>query len=116
MSVDLDEAPPATAGTLGEAIYWLRNDRRVTLRQLGRAMGVSAPFLSDVEHGRRQLSDANLAAAAAFLRVDVAELEARCGYTRDLGEWVKSHRDLIKLLRESRRTGRPLVIGGERCR
>lgn len=41
---------------IGLELRRLREEKGVTLRALGEAVGLSAPFLSDVEHGRRKLS------------------------------------------------------------
>lgn len=51
----------------GTALRLRREEERMTLRALAEAIGVSAPFLSDVEHGRRRLSTEQAARAdAAF--------------------------------------------------
>lgn len=39
--------------SFGEYLAYLRELKNVTLRELARQIGVSAPFLSDVEKGRR---------------------------------------------------------------
>ena len=39
--------------TFGELLVLLREQRKVTLRELAREIGISAPFLSDVEKGKR---------------------------------------------------------------
>ena len=39
--------------TFSELLTYLREQKDVTLRELARGIGVSAPFLSDVEKGRR---------------------------------------------------------------
>lgn len=41
----------------GERVRELREAKKMTLRALAKALGVSAPFVSDVEHGRRMPSD-----------------------------------------------------------
>ena len=38
--------------SFGEYLAYLREMKNVTLRELARQIGVSAPFLSDVEKGR----------------------------------------------------------------
>lgn len=101
--------------TLGEQLRAARAAKRMTLRALAQAMGVSAPFLSDVEHDRRPLSPERLKQAADVLEIDVALLEAASGYTRDLGEWIAKNVDLVKLLREMRSRDEPVVIGGPTC-
>jgi transcriptional regulator with XRE-family HTH domain len=39
--------------TFGEKVRELRLQKKMTLRQLAREVGLSQPFLSDIEHGRR---------------------------------------------------------------
>lgn len=97
--------------TLGEQIRAGRDAKKMTLRALARAIGVSAPFMSDVEHGRRPLTEERMRQVAAALDIDVVLLEAANGYTRDLADWIRDDHELVALLRESRRTGRPLRIG-----
>ena len=46
-------AVKAPKSALGKALTYLREQKDVTLRELARGIGVSAPFLSDVEKGRR---------------------------------------------------------------
>ena len=101
--------------TLGEQVRAGRDAKRMTLRQLARALKVSAPFLSDVEHDRRNLSPDLMKRAAKVLDLDPVLLEAAQGYTRELADWVRRDPRPIAMLRESRRTGQPLRIGGENC-
>ena len=50
---------------VGDELRRLREKRGITLRQLGEKVGLSAPFLSDVEHGRRRLSRLDAVAKAS---------------------------------------------------
>ena len=61
--------------TFGERIRELRLDRDLSLRQLANRIGKSAPFLSDIELGRRFPSEGVLRAIARELRVDHAHLK-----------------------------------------
>jgi transcriptional regulator with XRE-family HTH domain len=61
--------------TLGENIRSLREKIDLSLRELARKVNVSAPFMSDVELGRRYPGDETLAAIATVLKVDVEELK-----------------------------------------
>jgi transcriptional regulator with XRE-family HTH domain len=61
--------------TLGERIRELREALDLSLRELARAMDVSAAFMSDVELGRRYPSDALLAKIARRLQTTVEELK-----------------------------------------
>lgn len=64
---------------VGERIRKTREQQSVTLRALARVLGVSAPFLSDVEHGRRRLTPERVVATAKALGIDARELEAVAG-------------------------------------
>ena len=59
---------------LGETIRALREKKDISLRELARKVNVSAPFLSDVELGRRYPGEDTLVALAAELKVDAEEL------------------------------------------
>ena len=54
---------------VGDEVRRLREAKGLTLRGLGAKVGLSAPYLSDVEHGRRRLS--KLAAVSEALGVKV---------------------------------------------
>lgn len=43
--------------TPAELVREARESKRVTLRQLAEMLGVSAPYLSDIEHGRRPVTE-----------------------------------------------------------
>ncbi len=62
--------------TIGERIRQLREDKDMSLRELAKAIGVSAAFLSDVELGRRYPSDKHLRAIAQALGTPLKELKA----------------------------------------
>jgi transcriptional regulator with XRE-family HTH domain len=59
---------------LGEHIRELREAQDVSVREFAKKIGVSAPFLSDVELGRRHPSEDVLRNIAAHLRTTIAEL------------------------------------------
>lgn len=42
-----------TTVTFGEYLKHKREERQISLREVARTLGVSAPFLSDVENNRR---------------------------------------------------------------
>ena len=60
---------------LGDRIRELRNERDLSLRELAKLVEVSAPFLSDVEQGRRFPKDDTLDKLARALRTTVASLK-----------------------------------------
>ena len=62
--------------SFGEKLRELREDRRMTLRALARAADLSAPFLSDVEHGRRVPSPEKIDVLARELGVPDEVLHA----------------------------------------
>jgi transcriptional regulator with XRE-family HTH domain len=62
--------------TLGEKIRKLRDHRKLSLREFGSKLRRSAPFLSDIELGRRFPSEKVLNDMAQILGVDVEELKA----------------------------------------
>lgn len=59
---------------LGEKIKELRNKLDMSLRELARRIKISAPFLSDIELGRRFPSEEVLQALAKELKVSPEEL------------------------------------------
>ncbi len=61
--------------TLGERIRELREERDLSLRELATQIGVSAAFMSDVELGRRQLSDKHMVAVARVLGTSLEDLQ-----------------------------------------
>jgi transcriptional regulator with XRE-family HTH domain len=62
--------------TFGETIRELRQARDLSLRDLAKVLDVSAPFLSDIELGRRYPSEDVLTKLAKALRTPVEELRA----------------------------------------
>lgn len=60
---------------LGDRIRELREERDISLRELAKKLGCSAPFWSDVELGRRFPSEAMLKDAARHLKVSFEELK-----------------------------------------
>lgn len=61
--------------TLGERIRELREQSDVSLRELAKELKVSAPFLSDVELGRRHPSKDVLERLAAILKTTPEDLQ-----------------------------------------
>lgn len=60
--------------TLAQRIRELREEKDLSLRELARKLGVTAPFLSDIELGRRNPSDKVLAKLAQALGTSADEL------------------------------------------
>jgi transcriptional regulator with XRE-family HTH domain len=61
--------------SLGETIRTLREKADISLRELAKRVDVSAPFMSDVELGRRYPGEPVLEQIAKHLKIDVEELK-----------------------------------------
>jgi transcriptional regulator with XRE-family HTH domain len=61
--------------TLGERIRELREQHDLSVRELAKKIHVSAPFLSDVELGRRHPSDEVLKTIAVRLETTLGDLK-----------------------------------------
>ncbi|MBP7898480.1 helix-turn-helix transcriptional regulator [Candidatus Gracilibacteria bacterium] len=61
--------------TLGQYIRELRDKKDISLRELAKSIDCSAPFVSDIELGKRFPSDDVLADIAKVLGVKKTELE-----------------------------------------
>jgi transcriptional regulator with XRE-family HTH domain len=61
--------------TLGQFIREKRDEKDLSLRELARRVDVSAPFMSDIELGRRYPSDDVLKKICKAIDVTVAELQ-----------------------------------------
>ena len=95
--------------SLGEAVRILREDQRLTLRALAEKVGVSAPFLSDLEHGRRQTDRyVELAAALGVDEDALRQLDARV--TPELKDWLATNPRLVSLLKDMQASGRPVPL------
>lgn len=100
---------PPGVKTLGEAVRLLRTEQRMTLRALAEKIGVSAPFLSDLEHGRRQTNQYD--ALAEALGVDVEELRGLDGRVpMELKDWLAENPQLVALLKDIHDSGKPIPI------
>lgn len=98
------------SSSLGQLIRDGRTAKRMTLRELSRRLGVSPPFMHDVEHDRRPLSLDRCKSVSEVLDIPLAELEARAGLSRDLLQWLRSRPDVLAMLHEARRGGQSLVL------
>lgn len=72
---------------MGEVLRNERLDQDRTLKDVADAAGISMPYLSEIERGRKEASSEVLAAAAHALGLDLADLLAL------------SHRRLVRLVR-----------------
>jgi transcriptional regulator with XRE-family HTH domain len=63
-----------TTVTFGEYLKHKREEKQISLREVARTLGVSAPFLSDVENNRRgPLAEERLADLAKVLNLNEKE-------------------------------------------
>jgi len=100
---------PKEAATLGEAIRSLREAQGMTLRGLAEKVGVTPPFLSDLEHDRRKTDRLEKFAEVLGASVeDLRRLDTRV--TSDLKDWLGANPDLLDVLRTLKSSGRPLPI------
>lgn len=97
--------------TLGQRIREVREAADMSLRELAKEVGISAPFLSDVELGRRFPSDENLAALAKALKISADEL--RNLDTRDTAQEAKKLIEMSPNLGFAFRSVMDRVKGGE---
>ena len=61
--------------SLGQRLHELRDKADLSLRELSKKVGISGPFLSDIELGRRFPSEEILAKLAIALNVSLEELK-----------------------------------------
>ncbi|MVO85667.1 helix-turn-helix domain-containing protein [Streptomyces sp. p1417] len=103
-------APAAAPGSAPRQPLWrdlvgnvLRRERQAqerTLKDVADAARISVPYLSEVERGRKEASSEVLAAAAAALGLDLADLLAL------------AHGDLLLALRRPRARGGAAPVRG----
>ena len=74
----MDQARPQSL--LGAIIREQRELAALPLRQLAKSVGISNPYLSQIERGLRAPSEAVVEALAASLDLSVEELYRRAGY------------------------------------
>jgi HTH-type transcriptional regulator, competence development regulator len=90
---------PPEVETVGAAIRYIREERGMSLRGLARLVGVSAPFLGDVENDRRNTDKLEQIAQGLDVPVDLlTELDRRV--SPQLKKWVQNEPQVIDLLRE----------------
>ena len=95
---------PKDVSSLGEAVRLARETQGITLRGLAEKVGVSAPFLSDVERGRRQTEKIDILAKS--LNVEVSELEKfDTRVTPELRDWLGENPKLVSALKHMQSTG-----------
>ena len=68
-----------TVGSLGDYLREQRTQSRLSLRQLADQVGVSNPYLSQIERGLRRPSAEVLQQLAKALRISAEQLDIRAG-------------------------------------
>jgi transcriptional regulator with XRE-family HTH domain len=101
-----------TSESLGQTIRQLRLAADYKLREFATLVGLSAAYLSDIEHDRRNPTEDVLRNIAAVLakRVEVTYETLRSLSARletDLQRMVQQNPEVGQLLREVKQTGRP---------
>jgi transcriptional regulator with XRE-family HTH domain len=74
---------PTDRPSLGELIRRQRELNELSLRQLARIVGISNPYLSQIERGLREPSDNVLEGIARSLKLPVDDLYERMGVAQD---------------------------------
>lgn len=100
---------PADAKTLGEAIRGLREAQGLTLRSLAEKVGVTPPFLSDLEHDRRKTDRLEKFAEVLGVSVDVLQ-QFDTRVSAEMKDWLGANPQLLALLREFQSSGRPVPM------
>lgn len=97
--------------SFGELLTFFREKKDVTLRELARGIGVSAPFLSDVEKGRRAaLTAERIEKVVVVLHLDEEEATAlynaagkqKNSIPPDLPKYIMEHEYVSAALRTAR--------------
>jgi quercetin dioxygenase-like cupin family protein len=74
MSAETEDATHTTPGTLGARLRALRQARRLSLGEVGRATEISASFLSLVETGRSDITIGRLTRLVEFYGISIVDL------------------------------------------
>jgi len=92
--------------TFGEAVRRQRLAKGLGVRELARALGLSAPYISDIEYDRRVPSETVLRALANVLGADLEALMALSGRLGDQAEdylrRTPAARELVRVLAKQR--------------
>src|ERR1700730_14078981 len=98
------------AQTLGQEILRLRTLAGMTLRAFAEKIGVSAAYVSDIEHDRRRPSEDVLRRIAKELKHVGATFEGldqlNTRLDRDIQKWVANTPSVRQMLRQVKQSGR----------
>lgn len=90
---------PSLRLTLGQTIHELRERKGLSLRALAKLVGVSAPFLCDVEKDRRKVRSLDALAKALDVSPEkLCVLDNRV--TADLKAWIEKNPEVLAVLRQ----------------
>ena len=92
----MDEDRPQSL--LGAIIREQRELAALPMRQLAKSVGISNPYLSQIERGLRAPSEAVVEALAASLDLSVEELYRRAGYVEPETSEDPAHSDLAEAI------------------
>jgi len=92
----VDEDRPQSL--LGAIIREQRELAALPMRQLAKSVGISNPYLSQIERGLRAPSEAVVEALAASLDLSVEELYRRAGYVEPETSEDPAHSDLAEAI------------------
>ena len=81
--VDMNRNPLADLASLGDYLREQRESNRLSLRQLSELVGVSNPYLSQIERGLKKPSAEILQQLAKGLQVSAESLYVRAGILED---------------------------------
>jgi transcriptional regulator with XRE-family HTH domain len=88
---------------LGDLIKHKRLARKLSLRELGTALGVTGAYVADIEANRRLPSPELRKRISAVLEIPTDELAAADNrLTADMREWIEERPQLVTLLRSLR--------------
>ena len=101
----MDEDRPQSL--LGAIIREQRELAALPMRQLAKSVGISNPYLSQIERGLRAPSEAVVEALAASLDLSVEELYRRAGYVEPETSEEPAHSDLAEAIAAAPNSRRP---------
>jgi len=97
--------PPQKGETFGSYVRRLRIKRNIGQRELARAIGVSAPYLNDIEKSKRAAPRVDVInALAQVLDADLETINDLAGSSKnalppDIAEFIRINQEVISLLR-----------------
>ena len=103
---------PLLRTLLGGVLRQARHDQNRTLSDVAEQAGISVPYLSEIERGRKEPSSEMLAAVSGALDLDLLDLVSRT-YIDLVGSRVREAEAVRPREFTSRRIGRPADLAGD---